>query len=122
MRVMKIYISHSSSYDYENELYAPIKASELYKEHKIFLPHGPKNIDIPAKDVLAKMDLLIAEVSYPSTGQGIEMGLASAANVPIICFFKDGSKPSSSLRFITEKIFKYHNTNDLLGQLKAQLS
>ena len=116
---MNIYISHNGNYDYEKELYAPIKASDLYKTHNIFLPHEPENFDTPAKQVLPKMDLLVAEAPFPSTGQGIELGLASFMEVPVICFYKQGSTPSGSLRFVTHKIYAYKDADDLLAQLTA---
>lgn len=118
---MNIYISHSSGYDYENELYEPIKASALSNVHHFFLPHEPENIDVDAKDRLKQTDVLIAETSLPSTGQGIELAQADAAKVPIICFFKTGSKPSSSLRFVTNKIIEYNDTHDLLARLQTEL-
>lgn len=119
---MNIYISHSSSSDYENEIYKPIKESELARVHHFFLPHEPENIDVDAKDELKQTDVLVAETSLPSTGQGIELGQASAAGVQIICFFKTGSKPSGSLRFVTDKIIEYSDTHDLLAKLKAKLN
>lgn len=100
---MNIYISHSSAYDYENELYKPIKKSELAKVHNFFLPHEPENIDVNAKDELKQVDILIAESSLPSTGQGIELAQAEAMGVPIVCFYKIDSNPSSSLRFVTKE-------------------
>ena len=119
---MNIYISHSGNYDYEKELYRPIKRSDLSKTHFFFLPHEPENIDKDAKAVLKNMNILVAEASFPSTGQGIELAQASAANVPIICFFKTGSKPSSSLRFVTDKLIEYSGTHDLLAKLEIELS
>jgi hypothetical protein len=118
---MNIYISHPSSYDYEHELYMPIKASELANIHHFFLPHESENIDVDAKDELKHTNVLVAEVSLPSTGQGIELGQAHAAGVPIICFLRSGSKPSHSLRFVTDKIIEYADTHDLLAKLKAEL-
>ena len=118
---MHIYISHSSSYDYERELYAPIKNAAFYHRHTFFLPHEPENSNTSAKDELNAADLLVAEVSLPSTGQGIELGLATAAAVPIVCFYKEGSKPSSSLRFVTDKILSYNHTDDMLTKLERLL-
>jgi hypothetical protein len=118
---MNIYISHPSSYDYEHELYVPIKASELANIHHFFLPHESENIDVDAKDELKHTDVLVAEVSLPSTGQGIELGQAHVAGVPIICFFKAGSKPSSSLRFVTDNIIEYTDIPDLFAKLQAEL-
>jgi hypothetical protein len=118
---MNIYISHSSGYDYEAELYKPIRESKLAKAHHFFLPHEPENIEISAADELEKTDVLVAEVSYPSTGQGIELAQAKAASVPIVCFYKAGAKTSSSLRFVTDTIIEYTGTQELLAKLKSQL-
>jgi hypothetical protein len=96
---MNIYISHcGGNYDYENELYKPIKESKLSRAHHFFLPHEPQNIDTDAVTELKHTDMLVAEASYPSTGQGIELAQAKAAGVPILCFYKSGAKTSSSLR------------------------
>jgi len=119
---MNIYISHSSAYDYENEIYKPLKKSELAQLHHFFLPHEPENVDVAAKDELKRTDVFVAEASLPSTGQGIELGLASAAGVPIICFYKTGTKPAGSLRFVTDKIIEYSDTHDLLAKLQAELN
>lgn len=119
---MNIYISHSGNYDYESELYKPIKESELASLHHFFLPHEPENIDVDAKDELKQTDILVAEVSYPSTGQGIELGRANVAGVPIVCFYKMGTKPSGSLRFVTDGIIEYSDVQDLLTKLKDRLT
>ena len=118
---MNIYVSHFGNYDYETELYVPIRESSLAQKHTFFLPHEPQNADIPAKDQLKQTDILIAEVSQPSTGQGIEIGLAAAAGVPILCFYKEGTKPSGSLRFVTDEIIPYATTEQLLNILQARL-
>jgi len=118
---MNIYISHSSGYDYENELYEPIKKSELSAIHHFFLLHEPENIDVDATDELRQTDVLVAEASLPSTGQGIELGQAYDAGVPIICFYKIGARPSGSLRFVTDKVVEYRDIHDLFAKLQAEL-
>jgi hypothetical protein len=118
---MNIYISHSSGYDYENELYKSIEESKLAGTHHFFLPHKPENINTDAKEELKQTDVLVAEASLPSTGQGIELAQAEAAGVPIICFFKTEAKPSSSLRFVTDKIIEYSDMDNLFVQLQAEL-
>lgn len=118
---MNIYISHSSAYDYENELYKPIKESELAQAHHFFLPHEPENLDTDAKAELQQTDVLVAESSLPSTGKGIELAQAEAAGVPIVCFYKTGSKPSSSLRFVTDELVEYVDIADFLAKLADRL-
>lgn len=119
---MKIYISHAGNYDYETELYKPIKESRLYKDHQIFLPHESHNVDINLKDIIGAVDLVVAEVSCASTGQGIELGRADAANVPILCIYKPDAKPSSSLRFVTKDLLSYKSADDLISKLEEWLS
>lgn len=118
---MNIYISHSSGYDYENEIYEPIKASKLARVHQFFLPHELQNLDTDAKTELKQTDVLVAEASLPSTGQGIELAQAEAAGVPVICFYKTGFKPSGSLRFVTSTIIEYRDINDMLAKLEDNL-
>lgn len=119
---MNIYISHCGGiYDYETELYKPLKESELARTNNFFLPHEPENLDTDAVTELKRMDVLVAEASFPSTGQGIELAQAKAAGVPIICFYKTGAKTSSSLRFVTSNIVEYTDMPDLLAKLKGEL-
>ena len=40
---MKIYISHSSKYDYTSQIYNPIKNSDLIQSNTFFLPHEDIN-------------------------------------------------------------------------------
>lgn len=119
---MNIYISHCGGvYDYENELYKPIKESELAKNHYFFLPHEPQNLHTDAVTELEHMDVLVAESSFPSTGQGIELAQVKAANVPIICFYKTGAKTSSSLRFVTDAVIEYTDMPDFFAKLRTEL-
>lgn len=118
---MRIYISHASNYDYVSGLYEPLRQASLSQQHQFFLPHEAANQDIAAKDQLRQTDLLIAETSYPSTGQGIELGLASAAGVPILCVYREGSHPSGSLRFVTTDCIVYSDASDLIVKIAAYL-
>ena len=68
------------------------------------------------------MDLLIVEVSFPSTGQGIEIGWASTLKVPILCIYKNGNKISGSLKYITDDFITYIDSNDLVAKISGFLS
>lgn len=119
---MKIYISHSSEYDYINKIYNPIKNSSLSKSNTFYLPHEDKNNVIDSKDLIKNSDLVIAEVSLPSTGQGIELGWANYSKTPIVCIYEKGSKISSSLKFITKNFIEYENSNDIIEKISGFIS
>lgn len=117
---MKLYISHSTKFDYEAELYEPLKAA-LAGRHDMFFPHDTENVDVAAKGIIAESDYLVAEVSYASTGQGIELGWADSQSVPIICVYKTGSETSGALRFVADVFIEYVATDELVEKLKAKL-
>lgn len=114
---MNIYISHSSKYDYVSKLYEPIKKSNLYKTNNFFLPHEDKNNIVNTKDIISSYDLLIAEVSLTSTGQGIELGWADYSKTPILCIYEKGAKISSLLKFITNQFIEYESTEDMVEKI-----
>ena len=113
---MNIYVSHSSNFDYINKLYNPIKNSQLINNNEFFLPHDNDKV-INTKDYISNCDLLIAEVSLPATGQGIELGWADYAKTPILCIYEKGSKISSSLKFITNNFIEYENEKDMINKI-----
>lgn len=118
---MKIFIAHSSNCDFVNELYNPLKNCSLIKEHEITFPHDIGFNKI-TREIIQRSDLVIAEVSYPSTGQGIEIGWATVANIPVLCIHKKGSAPSGALAFVTKDFLVYTSPDDMIEQIKTYLA
>lgn len=110
----KIYIGHSSDFDYKKELYNPIRNSKLNSIYKIILPHENSTEPFNSKEDLKYCKLMIAEVSFPSTGLGIELAWANSYNVPILFIHKKGHKISSSLKVVSSDFIEYESSNDLL--------
>ena len=119
---MKILVAHSSNYDYRAELYEPLKQSVLAREHTIIFPHDEENLEIETNFHIPDTDLMIAEVSYPSTGAGIEIGLVQAANIRTLFLHKTGTTPSSSLKFIKGKLIEYTDSSDLVSKIEEELA
>ncbi len=118
---MKIYISHASDFDYENQLYLPLRQSPLNEGHEIFFPHQSGNEQY-AKEILKTFDLVVAEVTRPSTGQGIELGWADFLGIPIVCILESGAHASSSLKLVTKTFIEYDSIENMIEKLKAYLS
>ena len=72
---------------------------------------------INTKQIISSYDLLIAEVSLPATGQGIELGWADYAKTSILCIYKKGIQISSSLKFITDNFIEYENEENMISQI-----
>ena len=118
---MKIFVSHSNNYDFQNELYMPLRKSGLNEKNEIILPHE-NGQDVITKDIIKDCNLIVAEVSYPSTGQGIELGWANMLNIPIVCMHKEGIESSRSLRKITNDFIVYKDSNDMISKLSEYIS
>lgn len=119
---MKIFVAHSSNFDFNNKLYIPIRNSELNNLHTFLFPQENNKQEIITKDIIKSCDLVIVEISYPSTGAGIEMGWANAFNVPIICIYEKGNKFSSAINYVADEIIEYSHPQDFLSRLSVILS
>jgi hypothetical protein len=113
----KLYISHSSSFDYENELYKPIKNSDLFSEYEIILPHLNSKAQYLTKAGLQEFKGVFAEVSYPSTGQGIELAWFQDADIPIFAVHQSDKSFSGALKFLTNNFNEYTTEFELVNLL-----
>lgn len=118
---MNIYVSHSTSFDFESELYKPLRGNTL--ADTFILPHETSDLQYRVKELFneKKCDMVIAEVSFPSTGQGIELGWANDRGISIACFYKKGSVYSKSLTTISDTFIEYTESADLLEKIKKLL-
>jgi hypothetical protein len=121
---MKIYVSHSRSFYFVKELYEPLKKSALAGNHQFIFPHDTSQEGYPSKDLFMDKgcDLVLAEVSFPSLGQGIELGWADIESVKIVCAYKDGAKISDSLKMVSKDFFTYKDSDDLIAKLTQYLN
>ena len=116
---MKIYVIHASNFDYINKLYEPLESSQVLEKHSLFFPHKDEAKEIKTKELIKNCDLVIAEVSLPSTGLGIELGWSDYVQTPILCVYEKGYKVSPSLKLITNNFIEYKDTNDLIDKIST---
>ena len=114
---MKIYVGHSTEYDFMNELYKPIMDSELNNKVEFIFPHLTDET-FNSIQVIEQVDLFIAEVSRPSLGLGIEIGMAEMKNKRILCIYKENSNISSSLKYINADILSYVDKEDMIQEIE----
>lgn len=117
---MKIFVAHSSSLDFTNELYKPLQESSLANKYDFNLPLLSGEYKTTLHDIKSS-DIVIAEVSYASTGMGIELGWANLLDKKIIVFAKEGTIISRSLDKITKNKFFYTSSKDMIQKLSQRL-
>ncbi|HLM84014.1 MAG TPA: hypothetical protein VK254_02290 [Candidatus Bathyarchaeia archaeon] len=114
---MKIYFGHSKGFDYKEELYKPIRESALNGKYEILFPHETDEF-FNSKDRIKNSDLMIAEVSCPATGLGIELGWAEMLGTPVLCVYRKGYEISGSLKVVTKDFIEYDDPEDLVIKLE----
>lgn len=119
---MKIYLGHSKQLNFIEELYKPIKESRSVSSHEIIFPHeSGHETFLNSLEVIPDCDLMIAEVSFPSTGLGIELGFAHSMSVPIVCLYRQGAKVPDSLKTVCGEYIEYMNSEDLIDKLVQKI-
>lgn len=120
---MNIYVAHARSFDFKKELYEPIRQRSLSDEHTFVLPHETSNEPFDSKEYLQhQADVVLAEVSEPSTGLGVELGWADIYGVPIVCLYRKGSRISGSLQVVSKNFVEYSNNKELISGIKLILN
>ena len=117
---MKIYVAHTKDFDFHDELYAPIRASELNKQHEFILPHEGSGNTL-SRDIIKGCDLFVAEISHPSTSLGIEIGWADAFGVPVIAMRKPGANEPWWHQDICKVSFEYEDAEDMVEKLTRNI-
>ncbi len=111
---MRVYVGHSGSFDFRKELYEPLKRLSF----EFVFPHEKAGEPFNSKEVLKSCRLMIAEVSYPSTGLGIEIGWADMYGVPIVFIHKKGVKVSDALKVIGKDFIEYSSDEELIAGIR----
>ncbi len=114
---MKIYVGHSTKYDYKNEIYKPLLDSILSKKVEFILPHNTDKT-FNSKEVIENSNLFIAEISEPSLGLGIEIGRAEMKGKKILCMCNDKDKVPSSLKYVNVDLITYSDRNDMIRKIE----
>ena len=119
---MKIYVGHSSSFDYKQDLYQTLKNSELSADHELTFPHENSEELFNSREFLREeADVMIAEVSNPSTGLGIELGWADSLNVKLILLAQKNCSVSGSLEALESEVLRYSDSEDLIEAITKLL-
>jgi hypothetical protein len=117
----RIYVGHSGDFDFKNILYRPILESKLNTAYDFTFPHESTSMPFNSRTFLKNCDGMIAEISYPSTGLGIELGWADLYEIPIIALYQKGKQPSKSTKVITSDFISYNDSKELIRKLSSTL-
>ena len=122
MKNMKIYCAHSSAFDYRHDWYDVLRTSPLAVEHELIFPHEHEAIQKNSYSTLQSVDCVLAEVSYPSLGLGIELGWANSLQKPLYCLYTSDSRLSPSAANIATDCAAYNSKEELIYLISQFIS
>jgi nucleoside 2-deoxyribosyltransferase len=70
-------------------------------------------------------DLVVADVSYPSTGLGIELGVAFENKIPVLLLASNNAKIASMLQghpTAVREMVRYERIEDMVGLVDEEMS
>lgn len=112
---MIIQVWHSRDFDFQNELYIPIKNSNFFSDHTFIFPHDDVNID--SRESLKMADIFLIETTRAATWLGIEIGFASTYNKKIVCIHKKWCHVSTSLQKLSDACIEYANSDYMIQKI-----
>lgn len=112
---MKVYVAHSTQFDFKKDLYSPLKEIENIE---FIFPHET-DAWLNSKKTIKECDLVIAETTIKSTGLGIELGWANAFNIPIIILSKN--KIPNSFKAVSDIYIIYDTISGALSKIKNHI-
>ncbi|MBS3070838.1 hypothetical protein J4407_00875 [Candidatus Pacearchaeota archaeon] len=123
---MNIYFTHSRAegFDFRNRLYLPIRQSYLNSQHNFVFPFEKGNMLFDSRFLMSSggLDLVLAEVSYESTREGIELGWADNFDIPIYLLSQKGKTPSESIRRVSDSLFFYSSESQLIEGVEESIN
>ena len=113
LEIYKILVEELSLYS--DNIYSPIDTIKFKGTNKEMYERVMKR--------LQNTDIVIAEMSSPSTGQGMELQEAVRLDIPIIIIAKNGSKISSTVLGSgkIKKVIFYDKKEDIKGKFAELL-
>jgi 2'-deoxynucleoside 5'-phosphate N-hydrolase len=124
---MKIYLANSitqATEEFKNQMLAfRKKLQEEYEVLEYFGSTLAEAGEVYEHDIncVKNCDMVLAEVTYPSTGVGIEMATALSLGKKVIAVAKEEALVTRMVIGITHpnfKFFRYQNTEELFKLLK----
>lgn len=116
-----LYLGHAVRWNFQEHLYKPLRNSHFSEEFNLILPHEQSLEPSNTKSIIENCNVMLAEVSYPSTGLGIELGWAEVFDIPIIAFYQEGRSPTKTLKLVVHDVFEYDSMPDLIEKLSTRL-
>lgn len=117
---LRIRVGHSTGYDYQAQLYDVVRGVALPPGVTITLPHENGAAGDCTKSFFAEgCDLFIAEVSAASIGLGMEIAYADVHNVPVACIYREGTRPSASIKMVTPLFLRYDSSEQLARHIES---
>ena len=120
MRRLNIYFIHSTKLDYNNLIYKKVLSSSVCLGHNLMLPQTKEYQEKYTKDLMQKADIIIAEVSNPTFGLGLELKWLQKQDKPKLFLSLNNEIPKKYKKYVNN--FKITNEETYLKTIEDFVS
>ena len=127
---MKLYVTGAVTTASENSMkkYKAIKTAFAHLFNEINTPLDTSKFTgtneerfNKATSDIKEASIIIADVSNPSSGQGMELMLAHMLNIPVICVAEKGKKVSGLIYGAFKEVFFFSSIEELIIYLDTKI-
>lgn len=110
---LKVYFVHSRRIDFNNDIYLPVLRSNILSKYTLIFPETEANKDTYYKDLMAKADLFVVDLTNPDTGFNLELKEAIVLKKPILALAKKSIGYEEKYQKLLKNVIGYSNSQEL---------
>lgn len=118
-RGLKVYFVHSRRIDFNNDIYLPVLRSNILSKHTLIFPETNENKDTYYKDLMAKADLFVIDLTNPDTGFNLELKNAIVLKKPILALAKKSIGYEEKYQKLLKNVIGYSNKQELANYVET---
>ncbi len=84
MKRLTVYFIHSLKMEYNTYIYLPVLRSQVLVKHKLLFAQSEENKNTYYKDLIAKADIVVVDLTNPDMGLNMELKEAITTKKPIL--------------------------------------
>lgn len=110
---LNVYFVHSRRIDFNKDIYLPVLRSNTLSKHTLIFPETEANKDTYYKDLMAKADVFVVDLTNPDTGFNLELKEAIILKKPILALAKKSIGYEEKYQKLLKNVIGYSNGTEL---------
>ncbi len=112
MKRLTVYFIHSLKMDYNTSIYLPVLRSRELVKHKLLFSQSDENKNTYYKDLIAKADIVVVDLTNPDMGLNMELKEAITTKKPILALVQSSVGYDTKYQKLLKNIIGYSSEEE----------